>query len=83
MNDEWHSDGMYVLGGRTFVAQAFSLDDAEAIVREHNAHDVMLAACKAALSTMRRHDAWRMSETEIDAIGIVEAAIAKAEGGEE
>lgn len=83
MSDKWHSDGMYILEDRTFVAQAFSLDDAEAIVREHNAHDVMLAACKGALSTMRRHDAWRMSETEIDAIGIVEAAIAKAEGGEE
>jgi hypothetical protein len=81
MSDKWHSDGMYILEDRTFVAQAFSLDDAEAIVREHNAHDVMLAACKEALEYIE--DPWARQEIDWGLTEQLEAAIALAEGGEE
>jgi len=51
MSEIWHAERMYIQAiqtdNGTFVAQAFSLDDAAAIAREHNAHGAMLDALKA------------------------------------
>lgn len=79
MSDEWHSERMYILTkNNTFVGQAFSLDGAEAIVREHNAHRALLAACKAALDGFIRG-----GYITSPIVTELEAAIALAEGGEE
>ena len=80
MSETWHTERMYIqTENGTFVAQAFSLEDAAAIVREHNAFPVMLAALKAALALVKHGaDSARLH----NAVDILEAAIAKAEGGE-
>jgi hypothetical protein len=86
MSEIWHTERMYIeTEDGTFVAQAFSLEDAAAIVREHNAHGVMLDALKAALEWVVLY--WQLSPaltgSEPDLADQLRAAIALAEGGEE
>jgi len=85
MSEIWHAERMHIVTENdTFLAQAFSLEDAGAIVREHNAHGVMLDALKAALEWVVLY--WQLSPaltgSEPDLADQLRAAIALAEGGE-
>ncbi|MFA5053516.1 MAG: hypothetical protein WC565_05635 [Parcubacteria group bacterium] len=75
MSETWHAERMYIVTENgTFVGQAFSLDDATAIVREHNAHDALLVAAKVA------YQGWRDGGDVWGAMQQLKAAIAQVEG---
>lgn len=53
MSETWRTERMYIqTDNGTFLARAFSLEDAATIVMEHNAMPIMLKACKEALEVL-------------------------------